>query len=67
MQRVRMLQSVPGSLDGITQTTFAEGREYDLPDEMVRGLIGEGWVELVFEAKPEPALETKPAPRRGRK
>ena len=59
MQRVKMLRSVPGSLDGITQTVFQAGREYDLPDEMVRGFINEGWIELVLERKPEPAkLET---------
>lgn len=65
MQRVKMLTNVPGSLDGITQQVFLEGQEYDLPDEMVRGLILEGWIELVLETKPEPRLETKR--RRGRK
>lgn len=65
MQRVKMLRSVPGSLDGLTETVFMSGREYDLPDNMVRDFINEGWVELVLETKPEPKLETKP--RKGRK
>ena len=66
MQRVKMLRSVPGSLDGITQMVFTQGQEYDLPDWMVRGFINEGWVELVLEAKPEPVkLET--GKRRARK
>ena len=65
MQRVKMLRTVPGSLDGITQQLFQRGNEYDLPDAMVRGLILEGAIELVLEAKPEPKLETKR--RRGRK
>ena len=67
MQRVKMLATVPGSIDGITQTVFREGHQYDMPDDMVRSLISEGLVELVFETKPEPALETAAPPRRGRK
>ena len=59
MQRVRMLCTIPGSLDGITQMRFVEGREYDLPDDMLRGFIEDGFVELVLETKPEPKLETK--------
>ena len=65
MQRVKMLRTIPGSLDGITPKMFEAGKEYDLPDAMVRGLILEGVIELVLEAKPEPKLETKR--RRGRK
>jgi hypothetical protein len=61
MQRVRMLQDVPGSLDGVSHQIFRKGQEYTMNDEMVRGLIQEGWIELVLETKPEPAeLETKP-------
>jgi hypothetical protein len=69
MQRVKMLRDVPGSLDGLTQQIFQQGHEYDMPDEMVYGLIQEGWIELVLETKPDPVrLETKPLkPRRGRK
>jgi hypothetical protein len=59
MQRVKMLRDVPGSFDGIAQMMFRAGREYDLPDNMVRDFINEGWVELVLETKPEPVtLET---------
>lgn len=65
MQRVKMLRSVPGSLDGLTQMIFMAGHEYELPDNMVRDFINEGWVELVLETKPEPVLETKP--RKGRR
>jgi hypothetical protein len=68
MQRVKMLRDVPGSLDGLTQQIFQQGQEYDMPDDMVYGLIQEGWVELVLETKPEPvALETKPYKQRGRR
>ena len=65
MQRVKMLRTIPGSLDGITPVVFERGEEYDMPDAMVRGLILEGAIELALEAKPEPKLETKR--RRGRK
>ena len=65
MQRVKMLRTVPGTLDGITAFTFEIGKEYEMNDEMVRGLILEGAIELVLETKPEPKMETKR--RRGRK
>ena len=65
MQRVRMLRTVPGTLDGFTAFTFENGKEYEMNDEMVRGLILEGAIELVIETKPEPKLETKR--RKGRK
>jgi hypothetical protein len=65
MQRVKMLRTVPGTLDGFTPFTFEDGKEYEINDEMVRGLIAEGAIELVLEAKPEPKLEAKR--RKGRK
>lgn len=60
MQKVRMLRDVPGSLDGRTTQIFQQGQEYIMNDEMVYGLIQEGWIELVLETNPEPELETKP-------
>lgn len=59
MQRVKMLRTVPGSLDGYTEQLFQEGHEYDMPDDLVRNLISDGAVELVLETAKPPKLEKK--------
>lgn len=63
MHRVKMLRTMAGSYDGYTPFVWLAGQEYDVTDELLRGFISEGAVELVL---PE-ALETKPEPVRRRK
>ena len=63
MQRVKMLRTMRGSYDGLTPFVWLAGEEYDVTDELLRGFIQEGAVELVL-----PELETKPEPvKRGRR
>lgn len=76
--RIKMLQTIPGSLDGRTVTDYLQGAEYELPDQGAAGLLAvflrEGWArEVSVEPVPEvtsPAeVGVAPAPvrRRGRK
>lgn len=66
MQRIKMLRTVPGSLDGITQQQFEAGREYAVHDFMAVGLIAEGYAEAALErAVIDAAPETKGRKRRG--
>lgn len=66
MQRVKMLKTELGSIDGLTVQTFMAGRAYDVPDALVLAFIDMGVCEL--EHGEAPPLETKaPRKKRGRK
>lgn len=43
--KIKMLKTVPGSLNGITIQTFEEGVEYDLPKELADAFISKGYAE----------------------
>lgn len=43
--KIKMLKTVPGSLNGITIQTFEEGVEYDLPKELADAFILKGYAE----------------------
>lgn len=43
--KIKMLKTVPGSLDGITIQTFEEGVEYDIPKELADAFILKGYAE----------------------
>ena len=75
----RVVKPFPYSVDGFTLIDLNVGDERDF-GAMTDGLVGEGFVEVVVAAKPEPVIVDKPAeideapfemavdhPRRGRK
>ncbi|MEA4805090.1 MAG: Rho termination factor N-terminal domain-containing protein [Acetobacterium wieringae] len=43
--KIKMIKTVPGSLNGITIQTFDEGVEYDLPKELADAFILKGYAE----------------------
>lgn len=43
--KIKMIKTVPGSLNGITIQTFDEGAEYDLPKWMADSFILKGYAE----------------------
>lgn len=43
--KIKMLKTVPGSLNGITIQTFEEGAEYDLPAELADAFVLKGYAE----------------------
>lgn len=43
--KIKMLKTVPGSLNGITIQTFEEGVEYDLPKELADAFILKGYAD----------------------
>lgn len=70
MQKVKMLKTLPGVLEGeIYPRTFKEGQEYEINDSLVRGFMEQGGCELVGpehdpakrETKVTGPAETKPA------
>jgi hypothetical protein len=67
MTRVKMIKSQIGSYDGFTVVTFAEGQEYDVPDNLLASFIELGAVEIVENAAVTEAPENAAMPRkRGR-
>lgn len=43
--KIKMLKTVPGSMNGIAIQTFDEGVEYDLPKELSDAFILKGYAE----------------------
>lgn len=43
--KIKMLKTVPGSLNGITIQTFDEGTEHELPKELADSFILKGYAE----------------------
>jgi len=51
--KIKMLETRTGSPDGVSVRTYVKGEQYELPDELARVFVHEGW--------------GKPVPVRGRK
>ncbi len=61
MIRVRMLETKPGSPNGIVVNTYHKGNVYELPDELAMSFLSVGHAELVefYNTKGE-ALPVRP-------
>jgi hypothetical protein len=56
MQRVRMLKTVPGVLEGeIYPRSFKEGEEYEINDSLVRGFMEQGACQIIDHGVPDAA------------
>jgi hypothetical protein len=45
--KIKMLESRTGSPDGVTVCSYARGEQYELPDDLARVFVQEGWGKLV--------------------
>ena len=61
MKKVKMTQTVKASPDGIKIITYEKGKEFEVPDELFRIFVKEGWATAKKERKPveKEAVTTK--------
>lgn len=62
MPKIRMLETTPGSLDGVSVTSFVAGREYDVPESLATAFVNHMGVAVVVRERkvvevPEKAVE----------
>ena len=64
--KLTMVRTVKASPDGIEVRTYEEGQTYDLPHELARIFLAEGWAVIPAEEEVGPS-ESKPYRPRRRK
>lgn len=45
--KIKMLETRKGSPDGMTVCSYQRGEQYELPDELARVFVREGWAKQV--------------------